>query len=81
MHCLIGMGATILNNARIGEGSIIAAGAVITENTAVPANTLWAGVPAKERRRLDPKERETILQYARNYVDYTATYLKEREKW
>ncbi len=26
--CLIGMGATILNNARIGEGSIIAAGAV-----------------------------------------------------
>ena len=78
--CLIGMGATILNNARIGEGSIIAAGAVITENTVVPANTLWAGVPAKERRRLDPKDRESILQYARNYVDYTATYLKEREK-
>src|ERR1700679_3349754 len=31
--CLIGMGATILNNARIGEGSIIAAGALIPENT------------------------------------------------
>src|SRR5271168_5452058 len=79
--CLIGMGAVILNNARIGEGSIIAAGAVVPENTVVPANTLWTGVPAKERRRLDPKEREGILQYARNYVDYTATYLKEREKW
>src|SRR5271155_1470641 len=79
--CLIGMGATILNNARIGEGSIIAAGALITENTVVPANTLWAGVPAKERRRLDPNDRESILQYARNYVEYTATYLKEREKW
>ncbi len=47
----------------------------------MPANTLWAGVPAKERRRLDPKDREAILQYARNYVEYTATYLKEREKW
>jgi carbonic anhydrase/acetyltransferase-like protein (isoleucine patch superfamily) len=79
--CLIGMGARILNNARIGEGSIIAAGAVITENTVVPANTLWAGVPAKERRRLDPKDREVILHYARNYVEYTATYLKERENW
>jgi carbonic anhydrase/acetyltransferase-like protein (isoleucine patch superfamily) len=79
--CLIGMGATILNNARIGEGSIIAAGAVVPENTVVPANTLWAGVPAKERRRLDPNDREAILQYARNYVEYTATYLKEREKW
>src|ERR1700691_1291864 len=55
--CLIGMGATIMNNARIGEGSIVAAGAVITENTVVAPNTLWAGVPAKERRRLDPKDR------------------------
>jgi carbonic anhydrase/acetyltransferase-like protein (isoleucine patch superfamily) len=79
--CLIGMGATILNGARIGEGSIIAAGAVITENAVVAPNTLWAGVPAKERRRLDAKDREAILQYARNYVDYTATYLKECENW
>src|ERR1700734_1905305 len=76
--CLIGMGARVLNNSRIGEGSIIAAGALIPENTVVPANSLWAGVPAKERRRLEPKDRETILQYARNYVEYTATYLKER---
>ena len=79
--CLVGMGAVVLNNVRIGEGSIIAAGAVITENTVVAANSLWAGVPAKERRRLDPKDRESILQYARNYLDYTANYLKEREKW
>jgi carbonic anhydrase/acetyltransferase-like protein (isoleucine patch superfamily) len=79
--CLIGMGATILNNARIGEGSIIAAGAVVPENTVVPANTLWAGVPAKERRRLNPQDREAILQYARNYLDYTATYLQESRNW
>jgi carbonic anhydrase/acetyltransferase-like protein (isoleucine patch superfamily) len=79
--CLIGIGSTILNNARIGEGSIVAAGAVVPENTVVPPNTLWAGVPAKERRHLDPNDRESILQYARNYLDYTATYLKELEKW
>jgi carbonic anhydrase/acetyltransferase-like protein (isoleucine patch superfamily) len=79
--CLIGIGATILNNSRVGEGSIVAAGAVVTENTVIPANTLWAGVPAKERRRLDPNDRESILQYARNYVEYTATYLTERESW
>jgi carbonic anhydrase/acetyltransferase-like protein (isoleucine patch superfamily) len=79
--CLIGMGATILNNARIGEGSIIAAGAVVPEHTVVPSNTLWAGVPARERRQLGPQDREAILQYARNYVDYTATYLKESQNW
>ena len=79
--CLIGIGATILNNATIGEGSIIAAGALIPENTVVPANTLWAGVPGKERRHLEPKDRELILQYARNYLDYTAIYLEERKAW
>jgi carbonic anhydrase/acetyltransferase-like protein (isoleucine patch superfamily) len=77
--CLIGIGAVVLNNARIGEGSIIAAGAVVPENTLVEPNTLWAGVPAKERRKLDPKDRETILVYAKNYLDYVKMYLNERE--
>lgn len=79
--CLIGIGARILNNARIGEGSIIAAGAVIPENTVVPPCTLWAGVPGKERRRLSPDDREMILQYAKNYLDYTALYLEETKAW
>jgi carbonic anhydrase/acetyltransferase-like protein (isoleucine patch superfamily) len=79
--CLIGIGARILNNATIGEGSIIAAGAVVPENTVVPPRTLWAGVPAKERRRLSPDDREMILQYAKNYLDYTATYLEESKRW
>ncbi len=75
--CLIGMGVVILNNARIGEGSIIAAGAVIPENTIVPPRTLWVGVPGKDRRQLTDADRELILQYAKNYLDYTAIYLAE----
>jgi carbonic anhydrase/acetyltransferase-like protein (isoleucine patch superfamily) len=74
---LIGMGVVVLNNARIGEGSIIAAGAVVPEGTVVPPRTLWAGVPAKMRRELGDKDRELILQYAKNYLDYTAIYLRE----
>jgi len=74
---LIGMNATVLNNAKIGEGSIIAAGAVVPEGTIVPPRTLWAGVPAKQRRELGDADRELILQYAKNYVDYTAIYLRE----
>jgi len=79
--CLIGIGAVVLNNARIGEGSIIAAGAVIPEHTIVEPNTLWAGVPAKERRKLRETDREMVLHYARNYLDYVAIYLKEQESW
>ena len=75
--CLIGMGVVILNNARIGEGSIIAAGAVIPENTIVPPRTLWAGVPAKQRRELSDADRQMILTYAKNYLDYTRIYLEE----
>lgn len=76
--CLIGMGATILNNARIGEGSIIAAGAVIPENTVIPPRSLVAGVPGKVRRELEDKDREMILQYAKNYLDYLEIYKKEQ---
>ena len=74
---LIGMGVVILNNCRIGEGSIMAAGAVLPEGTVVPPRTLWAGVPARQRRTLDDKDRALILQYAQNYLDYTQIYLAE----
>jgi carbonic anhydrase/acetyltransferase-like protein (isoleucine patch superfamily) len=75
--CLIGMGAVILNNARIGEGSIIAAGAVVPEQTVIPPRSLVAGVPGKVRRQLGDEDREMILKYAKNYLDYVAIYLKE----
>jgi carbonic anhydrase/acetyltransferase-like protein (isoleucine patch superfamily) len=74
---VIGMGATILNNSRIGTGSIIAAGAVVPEHTVVPPRTLWAGVPAKMRRELGDKDRALILEYAKNYLDYVEIYRKE----
>jgi len=78
-RCLIGMGSVILNNASIGEGSIIAAGTVIPENTVVEPHSLWMGVPGKFRKSLDEAEREGILRYAKNYLDYKEQYLKERK--
>ena len=76
---LIGIGATVLNNARVGKGSIIAAGAVIPEQMVIPPNSLVAGVPGKIRRTLGDADREMILGYARNYLDYTKAYLAETE--
>src|SRR5487761_986580 len=75
---LIGIGAVVLNKARIGEGSIIAAGAVIPEQMVIPANSLVAGVPGKIRRTLGDEDRKMILKYAQNYLDYTAIYLNEK---
>lgn len=44
-HVWIGLNATILKGVNIGDGAIIAAGAVVTKD--VPANAIVAGVPAK----------------------------------
>jgi len=77
---LIGMGVVILNNCRVGEGSIIAAGTILPEHTVVPPRTLWAGVPGKQRRNLDDKDHALILEYAQNYLDYTKIYLAEMGK-
>ena len=74
---LVGIGAVILNGARIGSGSIVAAGAVIPEGTIIPPRSLVAGVPGKIKRTLGDADRELILQYARNYLDYTEIYLRE----
>lgn len=41
----IGYGATILCNVRVGDNAIIGAGSVVTKD--VPANTVYAGNPAK----------------------------------
>lgn len=46
----IGANAIILRGVNIGEGAIIAAGAVVTKN--IPPNELWGGIPAKKIKKL-----------------------------
>lgn len=52
-HVLIGMNATVLTGAKIGRGSIIAAGALVRENDVIPENSLVVGVPGKVVRTQD----------------------------
>ncbi len=79
-RCLVGMGAVVLNNVQIGEGCIIAAGAVIPENTVIEPYSLVAGVPGKVKKKLTDADQETILMYAKNYLDYTEIYKRETAK-
>jgi carbonic anhydrase/acetyltransferase-like protein (isoleucine patch superfamily) len=74
---LIGIGAVVLNNARIGAGSIIAAGAVIPEHAVIPPRSLVAGVPGRILRTLTDKDLDLIRAYSNNYLDYTKLYLAE----
>ena len=74
-HCLIGIGAIVLNNARIGEGSIVAAGALVVENTVVPPHSLYMGAPARLKRQLTEADQNFIDLHASHYVQYAERYL------
>jgi carbonic anhydrase/acetyltransferase-like protein (isoleucine patch superfamily) len=76
-HCLIGMGAIVLNGARVGAGSIVAAGALVLEDTVIPPGSLYVGVPAKLRRKLAGKDRAFIDAHAGHYLEYKEVYLAE----
>ncbi len=73
-YCLIGMGAVVLDDAKVGPYALVAAGAVVLGGSVIPEGTLAAGVPAKVIRALTEDEREMLMQSAQNYVDYVATY-------
>lgn len=78
---LIGIGATVLDNAVIGENSIIAANSLILSNAIVEPNSIYAGVPAKKVKDIDPKQSsEMIHKIANNYKMYAGWY-KEGESW
>jgi len=68
---LVGMGATVLNGARVGTGSLIAAAALVPQDMEVPPHSLVAGVPAKVRRKLTEEERAVIRINAEHYLALT----------
>ncbi|MDP1677862.1 MAG: gamma carbonic anhydrase family protein [Bacteroidota bacterium] len=73
-YSLIGMGAVVLDDAKVGPFALIAAGAVVTMGMVIPEGMLAAGVPAKIVRTLTDDERKFLIKSAQNYIDYVATY-------
>lgn len=74
-NVLIGMGAIVMDHAHIGSNSIIAAGSVVLEKTIVEPNSLYAGVPAKKIKDIEPgKNQEMITRIANNYRMYASWY-------
>lgn len=66
-HIIVGMGAIVMNGARIPTGCIIAAGAVVTENFSCREDSLIAGIPGKVKREGDSGLREYATKNAQSY--------------
>ncbi|QRM31141.1 gamma carbonic anhydrase family protein [Microvirga sp. VF16] len=75
-NSLIGMGATILNHARIGANCLVGANALVTEGKEFPDNSLIVGAPAKAIRALDADAIDRLRWSARNYVDNWKRFAK-----
>ena len=74
-NCLIGIGARVLNLADVGEGTLVAAGALVGERMVVPPGSLVVGIPGKVKE-LPEKLREGMKHNWRNYVAAAAEYLE-----
>ena len=71
-------GAKICNGAVIGEGAIVAAGAVVLSKTIVEPGSIYAGIPAKFVKKVDPEQAKEINQkIAKNYHMYSSCYKEE----
>lgn len=77
---MIGMRAVVLNGARIGSGSVIAAGAIVTESMEIPPHSFVAGVPAKVRGSATEKHAEMIRHAAEHYVAASVAYQRNQSK-
>jgi len=76
-NCLIGMGATLLDKAVIGEYSIVAAGSVVSPNKVFPPRSMIMGVPAKVVRALNENEIEMLNLHYKSYVKYASEFKDE----
>jgi carbonic anhydrase/acetyltransferase-like protein (isoleucine patch superfamily) len=74
-NVLIGMGAIVMDHCVVGSNSIIAAGAVVLENTKVEPGSVYAGVPAKKVKDINPElQQGEINRIANNYVMYAGWF-------
>lgn len=78
-HVLVGMGAIVMDHANVGEFCIIAAGAIVLENTVCESGFLYAGVPARKIKPLTGQQVEMLKQLPENYKLYSSWFTEDPE--
>ena len=66
---LIGIGAVVLNGAKIGKNCLVGARALVTEGKEFPDGSMILGSPAKVVRPLTPEQIAGLYASARHYVE------------
>ncbi len=77
---LIGIGAVVLNRARIGKNCLVGAGSLVTEGKEFPDGSMILGSPARVARQLTPEQITGLQGIAQHYVDNTALFRRSLKK-
>jgi carbonic anhydrase/acetyltransferase-like protein (isoleucine patch superfamily) len=72
---LVGMGAIVLDGARVGSRSIIGANATVKQGMVIPPGSLVVGTPARIVRDLSAEEQAEVKSWALRYVRLSREYL------
>jgi carbonic anhydrase/acetyltransferase-like protein (isoleucine patch superfamily) len=70
----VGMAATVLDDAVVESGAMVAAGALVGPKKRVPSGQLWAGTPARFVRALKAEEMADMKAATAGYADLAAVY-------
>ena len=76
-NVLVGMGAVVMNRAVIGQDSLVAAAAVVTEGKMFPPGSLIVGSPARVVRALTEAEIGGLRRSAAHYVENWKRFARE----
>ena len=69
------MGATVLDHAVVGTGSIVAANSLVLTGTVIEPGSVYAGVPARRVKGVTSEQvRDIIERTARDYMMYASWY-------
>ncbi len=74
-HCLIGIGAIVLDGAVLEEECLVAAGSLVAPATKAPRGSVLMGAPATVRRAVSAEDLDLIRRSAQNYIRLRAEYL------
>lgn len=78
-HVLVGMGAIVMDHAIVEEFCIIAAGAIVLENTKCESGFLYAGIPARKIKPLSEEQIALLKKLPENYKMYSNWFIPDSE--
>ena len=67
-HCMIGMGAIVLDGVVLEAGCLVGAGALVTGKTYAPAGSVLLGSPARVVKQVTAEQAEGQRRNAQHYI-------------